>query len=208
MTQTIEGRLPLVAILRGLEPERAVAVGEALVAAGFDIIEVPLNSPDPLASIAALVAALGDRALIGAGTVLAEAEVDALAAIGAKLVVSPNANPAVIARTAAHGMVSLPGVLTPTEMFAALGAGASGLKIFPAEMVGPVGVKAVRAVLPRHVPVLAVGGISAANMGDYLAAGADGFGIGGSLFTPGKPIGAIAADACAIVAAFKAARAS
>jgi 2-dehydro-3-deoxyphosphogalactonate aldolase len=208
MTQTIEGRLPLVAILRGLEPERAVAVGEALVAAGFDIIEVPLNSPDPLASIAALVAALGDRALIGAGTVLAEAEVDALAAIGARLVVSPNANPAVIARTAAHGMVSLPGVLTPTEMFAALEAGASGLKIFPAEMVGPVGVKAVRAVLPRAVPVLAVGGISAANMGDYLAAGADGFGIGGSLFTPGKPIGAIAADARAIVAAFKAARAS
>jgi 2-dehydro-3-deoxyphosphogalactonate aldolase len=207
MTQTIEGRLPLVAILRGLEPERAVAVGEVLVAAGFDIIEVPLNSPDPLASIAALVAALGDRALIGAGTVLAEAEVDALAAIGAKLVVSPNANPAVIARTAAHDMVSLPGVLTPTEMFAALEAGASGLKIFPAEMVGPVGVKAVRAVLPRDVPVLAVGGISAANMGDYLAAGADGFGIGGSLFTPGKPIDAIAADARAIVAAFKAARA-
>jgi 2-dehydro-3-deoxyphosphogalactonate aldolase len=208
MTQTIEDRLPLVAILRGLEPDRAVAVGEVLVAAGFDIIEVPLNSPDPLASIAALVEALGDRALIGAGTVLAEAEVDALAAIGAKLVVSPNANPAVIARTAAHGMVSLPGVLTPTEMFAALEAGASGLKIFPAEMVGPVGVKAVRAVLPRAVPVLAVGGISAANMGDYLAAGADGFGIGGSLFTPGKPIGAIAADARAIVAAFKAARAS
>jgi 2-dehydro-3-deoxyphosphogalactonate aldolase len=208
MTQTIEGRLPLVAILRGLEPDRAVAVGEVLVAAGFDIIEVPLNSPDPLASIAALVAALGDRALIGAGTVLAEAEVDALAAIGAQLVVSPNANPAVIARTAAHGMVSLPGVLTPTEMFAALEAGASGLKIFPAEMVGPVGVKAVRAVLPRHVPVLAVGGISAANMGDYLAAGADGFGIGGSLFTPGKPTDAIAADARAIVAAFKAARAS
>jgi 2-dehydro-3-deoxyphosphogalactonate aldolase len=203
MTQTIEGRLPLVAILRGLEPVRAVAVGEVLVAAGFDIIEVPLNSPDPLASIAALVAALGDRALIGAGTVLAEAEVDALAAIGARLVVSPNANPAVIARTAAHGMVSLPGVLTPTEMFAALEAGASGLKIFPAEMVGPVGVKAVRAVLPRAVPVLAVGGITAANMGDYLAAGADGFGIGGSLFTPGKPLDAIAADARAIVAAFR-----
>jgi 2-dehydro-3-deoxyphosphogalactonate aldolase len=207
MTQTIEGRLPLVAILRGLEPDRALAVGEVLVAAGFDIIEVPLNSPDPLASIAALVTALGDRALIGAGTVLAEAEVDALAAIGARLVVSPNANPAVIARTVAHGMVSLPGVLTPTEMFAALEAGASGLKIFPAEMVGPVGVKAVRAVLPRTVPVLAVGGISAANMGDYLAAGVDGFGIGGSLFTPGKPLDAVAADARAMVAAFKAARA-
>jgi 2-dehydro-3-deoxyphosphogalactonate aldolase len=207
MTQTIEGRLPLVAILRGLEPERAAQVGEALVEAGFDIIEVPLNSPEPLVSIAALVEALGHRALIGAGTVLAEAEVDALAAIGAQLVVSPNCNPAVIRRTVEHGMASLPGVLTPTEMFAAIDAGASGLKIFPAEMVGPAGVKAVRAVLPRQVPVLAVGGISAANMGDYLAAGAAGFGIGGALFMPGKPLAAIAADARAIVAAFKAARA-
>jgi 2-dehydro-3-deoxyphosphogalactonate aldolase len=207
MTQTIEGRLPLVAILRGLEPERAARVGEALVEAGFDIIEVPLNSPEPLVSIAALVEALGHRALIGAGTVLAEAEVDALAAIGAQLVVSPNCNPAVIRRTVEHGMASLPGVLTPTEMFAAIDAGASGLKIFPAEMVGPAGVKAVRAVLPRQVPVLAVGGISAANMGDYLAAGAAGFGIGGALFMPGKPLAAIAADARAIVAAFKAARA-
>jgi len=207
MTQTIEGRLPLVAILRGLEPERAARVGEALVEAGFDIIEVPLNSPEPLVSIAALVEALGHRALIGAGTVLAEAEVDALAAIGAQLVVSPNCNPAVIRRTVEHGMASLPGVLTPTEMFAAIDAGASGLKIFPAEMVGPAGVKAVRAVLPRQVPVLAVGGISAANMGDYLAAGAAGFGIGGALFMPGKPLDAIAADARAIVAAFKAAHA-
>lgn len=206
MTQTIEGRLPLVAILRGLEPQRAVAVGEVLVEAGFDMIEVPLNSPEPLVSIAALVEALGHRALIGAGTVLAEAKVDALAAIGAKLVVSPNCNPAVIRRTSAHGMVSLPGVLTPTEMFAALEAGASGLKLFPAEMAGPAVIKAVRAVLPPAVPILAVGGISAANMGDYLAAGAAGFGIGGALFTPGKPLAAIAADARAIVAAFKAAR--
>ena len=207
MTQTIEGRLPLVAILRGLEPERAAQVGEALVEAGFDIIEVPLNSPEPLVSIAALVEALGHRALIGAGTVLAEAEVDALAAIGAQLVVSPNCNPAVIRRSVAHEMVSLPGVLTPTEMFAAIDAGASGLKIFPAEIVGPAGLKAVRAVLPRQVPVLAVGGISAANMGDYLAAGAAGFGIGGALFMPGKPLAAIAADARTIVAAFNAARA-
>ena len=207
MTQTIEGRLPLVAILRGLEPERAAQVGEALVEAGFDIIEVPLNSPEPLVSIAALVEALGHRALIGAGTVLAEAEVDALAAIGAQLVVSPNCNPAVIRRSVAHGMVSLPGMLTPTEMFAAIDAGASGLKIFPAEIVGPAGLKAVRAVLPRQVPVLAVGGISAANMGDYLAAGAAGFGIGGALFMPGKPLAAIAADARTIVAAFNAVRA-
>lgn len=208
MTHTIEGRLPLVAILRGLEPERAVAVGEALVEAGFDIIEVPLNSPDPLASIAALVSALGDHALVGAGTVLTEAEVDSLAAIGAGLVVSPNGNPAVIRRTAALGMVSLPGVFTPTEMFAALEAGASGLKLFPAEAASPAVIKAVRAVLSPQVPLLAVGGISAANMGDYLAAGATGFGIGGSLFKPGKPLGEIAEDARAIVAAFRAARAA
>jgi 2-dehydro-3-deoxyphosphogalactonate aldolase len=207
MTQTIEGRLPLVAILRGLEPERAAQVGEALVEAGFDIIEVPLNSPEPLVSIAALVEALGHRALIGAGTVLAEAEVDALTAIGAQLVVSPNCNPAVIRRSVEHGMVSLPGVLTPTEMFAAIEAGASGLKLFPADMAGPAVIKAVRAVLPPAVPILAVGGISAANMGDYLAAGAAGFGIGGALFMPGKPLDAIAADARAIVAAYKAARA-
>lgn len=206
MTHTIEGRLPLVAILRELEPERAVAVGEVLAEAGFDIIEVPLNSPDPLASIAALVEALGPRALVGAGTVLAEAEVDALAAIGAGLVVSPNCNPAVIRRSAAMGMVSLPGCFTPTEMFAALEAGASGLKLFPAEAASPAVVKAVRAVLPPQVPLLAVGGIGAANMGDYLAAGATGFGIGGSLFKPGKPLADIAADARAIVAAFKAAR--
>jgi 2-dehydro-3-deoxyphosphogalactonate aldolase len=206
MTGTIKGRLPLVAILRGLEPERAVAVGEVLADAGFDIIEVPLNSPEPLTSIAALVETLGDRALIGAGTVLNDAQVDDLAAIGAKLVVSPNCNPAVIRRTAAHGMVSMPGVVTPTEMFAALEAGATGLKIFPAEMVSPAIIKAVRAVLPQHVPVLAVGGINAGNMGDYLAAGAAGFGIGGLLFTPGKPLAAIAADARSIVTSFKAAR--
>lgn len=204
--QSIEGRTPLVAILRGLEPERAVAVGEVLVECGFDIIEVPLNSPDPLTSITALIDALGDRALIGAGTVLAEAQVDALAAIGAQLVVSPNGNPAVIRRAVGHGMVSLPGVLTPTEMFAALEAGATGLKIFPAEMVSPAIISAVRAVLPTSLPLFAVGGINAGNMGDYLSAGVAGFGIGGSLFKPGKPLAAIAADARSIVAAFDAAR--
>jgi len=208
MTQTIEGRLPLVAILRGLEPERAVAVGEVLVAAGFEIIEVPLNSPEPLASIAALVVTLDGRALIGAGTVLAEAEVDALADIGAKLVVSPNCNPAVIRRTLAHGMVSLPGTFTPTEMFAAIDADASGLKLFPAEMASPAVVKAVRAVLPPQVPLLAVGGIGPHNMADYLAAGAAGFGIGGSLFRPVKPLADIAEDARKLVAAFRAARAA
>jgi 2-dehydro-3-deoxyphosphogalactonate aldolase len=207
MTSAIDGRLPLVAILRALEPERAVAVGQALVDSGFDMIEVPLNSPDPFVSIAALVQALGDRALVGAGTVLSVEQVDRLAHIGARLVVSPNCNPAVIARAAALGMVSLPGVLTPTEMFAALDSGATGLKIFPAEMAGPAVVRAVRAVLPPQLPILAVGGIQADNMRDYLAAGTTGFGIGGSLFKPGKSIDAIATDARALVAAFAAARA-
>lgn len=206
MAGGLDSRLPLVAILRGLEPDRAVEVGETLAEAGFDLIEVPLNSPDPFASIAALAAALGERALVGAGTVLTVDQVDRLAEIGAGLVVSPNCDPAVINRTATLGMVSLPGVLTPTEMFAALGAGATGLKIFPAELVSPAAIKAVRAVLPPTVPVMAVGGISAANMGDYLAAGATGFGIGGALFTPGKPIDAIARDASAMVKAFRAAR--
>lgn len=204
--RSIEGKTPLVAILRGLEPERAVAVGKVLVDCGFDIIEVPLNSPDPMTSIAALVKAVGDRAMIGAGTVLTEAEVDQLAALGARLVVSPNCNPAVIRRVAGHGMVSLPGVLTPTEMFAALEAGATGLKIFPADMVSPAIIKAVCAVLPPAVPLFAVGGINADNMGDFLAAGVAGFGVGGSLFKPGKPLADIAADARSIVAAFKAAR--
>lgn len=205
MAQGLDGRLPLVAILRGLEPDRAVAIAEALISAGLDIIEVPLNSPDPFRSIAEIVRACGNRALIGAGTVLDTTQVDRLADIGAGLVVSPNCNPAVIARTAARGMVSLPGVLSPTEMFAALDAGATGLKIFPAELVTPAVVKAVKAVLPPPVPVYVVGGINAGNMAAYLAAGAAGFGMGGSLFKSGKPLEAIAADARALVAAYRAA---
>ncbi len=205
MDQRLEGKLPLVAILRGLEPERAVEVGSALVDAGFDMLEVPMNSPDPLRSIAALVAALGHKALIGAGTVLSTSVVDALADIGAELVISPNCNVEVIARTAARGMVSFPGVLTPSEMFAALEAGAAGLKIFPAELVAPPALKAIRAVLPPAVPVYVVGGIHAHNMGEYIAAGASGFGVGGSLFKPGKPVEHIARDAGAIIAAYKAA---
>lgn len=208
MNPGLDGKLPLVAILRGLEPERAVDVAEVLVAAGMDIIEVPLNSPDPFRSIGAIVAAVGDRALIGAGTVLQVDQVDRLADLGAGLVVSPNCSPAVIARTTAHGMVSLPGVLTPTEMFAALEAGATGLKIFPAELVSSAAVKAVKAVLPPAVPVYVVGGITSDNMADYLAAGAAGFGMGGALFKPGKSLAAIASDAQKLVATFKAARAS
>ena len=203
MGHRLDGRLPLVAILRGLEPERAVAVAEVLVSAGLEIIEVPLNSPEPFRSIGAIVAAVGERALIGAGTVLQVDQVDRLADLGAGLVVSPNCNPAVINRTAARGMVALPGVLTPTEMFAALDAGATGLKIFPAELVSPVVVKAVKAVLPPTVPIYMVGGINSENMATYLAAGAAGFGMGGSLFKPGKPLAAIAADAAALVSAYR-----
>lgn len=203
MGHGLDGRLPLVAILRGLEPERAVAVAEVLVTAGLDIIEVPLNSPDPFRSIGAILAAVGERALVGAGTVLQVDQVDRLADLGAGLVVSPNCSPAVINRTAARGMVSLPGVLTPTEMFAALDAGATGLKIFPAELVSPAVVKAVKAVLPATAPVYVVGGINSENMAAYLAAGAAGFGMGGSLFKPGKTLEAIAADAAALVSAYR-----
>ncbi len=205
MDQRLEGKLPLVAILRGLEPERAVEVGTALVEAGFDILEVPMNSPEPLRSIEAMMGVLGDKALIGAGTVLDTRQVDALADLGARLVVSPNCNVQVIVRTSARGMVSFPGVLTPSEMFTALEAGATGLKIFPAELMAPPILKAVRAVLPPAVPVYVVGGINAANMAEYIAAGASGFGIGGSLFKPGKPVEDIARDAVALVAAYKAA---
>jgi 2-dehydro-3-deoxyphosphogalactonate aldolase len=204
MSAFLAGHRPLIAILRGLEPERAAAVGRALVDAGISLIEVPLNSPDPLASIAAIIAAVGDRALVGAGTVLEVGQVRALAGIGARLVVAPNCNAAVIEAAVASGMIALPGVLTPTEMFAALAAGAHGLKIFPAELVPPVGVKAVRAVLPPGLPLFMVGGINAGNMVAYRTAGATGFGLGGSLFAPGKPIDAIAADARATVAAWDA----
>ena len=202
MEHWLEGKSPLVAILRGLEPERAVDVASALLESGFDILEVPMNSPEPLRSIGSIAAAIGDRALVGAGTVLAEQQVDRLIDAGARLVVSPNCNPAVIAHAAARSMVVLPGVFTASEMFAAIDAGASGLKIFPDELMKPTGIKAAKAVLPPDVPVLVVGGIHAGNMRDYLIAGATGFGMGGSVFRPGKPLEQIAQDARAIVEAF------
>jgi 2-dehydro-3-deoxyphosphogalactonate aldolase len=200
----LDGHRPLIAILRGLEPARAVDVAHALVDAGISLIEVPLNSPDPLSSIGAIIAAVGDAALVGAGTVLDTGAVRSLAGIGARLVVAPNCNAAVIDAAVASGMIALPGVLTPTEMFAAIAAGAHGLKIFPAELVPPAAVKAVRAVLPPGLPLFMVGGISAANMAAYRAAGATGFGLGSSLFTPGKPLADIAAAAKAVVAAWDA----
>ena len=176
--------LPLVAILRGLRPDEALAVGDALTASGWSLIEVPLNSPEPLTSIEALVQAF-PLALVGAGTVLTTAQVRDVHAAGGRLIVSPNFNADVVREAVALGMVCLPGVMTATEAFAALAAGATGLKLFPAEMASPAVVKALRAVLPADVPLLPVGGIGPGNMAAYRAAGASGFGIGSALFKPG-----------------------
>lgn len=196
----------LIAILRGIRPEEAVETGAALIAAGITSIEVPLNSPDPLDSIARLAEAFGDRAQIGAGTVLTPQAVADVAAAGGKLIVSPNMDPAVIAATKRHGMESWPGTFTPTECFAALAAGADGLKIFPANLVGPAGLKAIRAVLPPETRIYAVGGAGAENFADWFAAGADGFGIGTALYKPGQSAAETAAKAARITAAYDAAR--
>lgn len=175
---------PLVAILRGISPPEAQPVGGALVASGWRLIEVPLNSPDPLASIAALATAF-PQAVVGAGTVLHPAQVALVHAAGGRLIVAPNFNPDVVREAVRLGMHCLPGVFTATEAFAALDAGANGLKLFPAELIPPAGVKALRAVLPRDALVLPVGGITPGNMAAYRAAGADGFGIGSALYKPG-----------------------
>jgi 2-dehydro-3-deoxyphosphogalactonate aldolase len=176
--------LPLVAILRGLAPDEAVAIGHALVDGGFRLIEVPLNSPQPLRSIEALARAL-PQACVGAGTVLTAADVRAVHAVGGRMVVAPNFDAAVVAETVRLGAVALPGVATPSEALAALGAGAAALKLFPAEMIPPAAVKAMRAVLAPDTRLLPVGGISLANLEAYRAAGADGFGIGSSLYQRG-----------------------
>jgi 2-dehydro-3-deoxyphosphogalactonate aldolase len=177
--------LPLVAILRGIRPDEAVAVGRALVDAGWRLIEVPLNSPDPLRSIAALARALPD-AFIGAGTVLTATDARAVHAAGGRRVVAPNFSPEVMAESVRLGCVALPGVATPSEAFAALVAGAAALKLFPADMIPPAAVKAVRAVLPPATRLLPVGGIGLDNLEAYRAAGASGFGIGSSLYQPGR----------------------
>ena len=195
-------QLPLIAILRGLTPAEAPAIGEALVTSGFAIIEVPLNSPEPLQSIAELTRQF-PQTLIGAGTVLNVQQVNDVHAAGGRLVVAPNFNPAVVAQALALNMVVLPGVATPTEAFASLDAGAHGLKLFPAEMITPATVKALRAVLPKTAPLMPVGGITPDNMAAYLAAGASGFGLGSALYAPGKSAQAVQQQAQAFVRAFK-----
>ena len=186
--------LPLVAILRGITPDEAVPVGQALVDAGWSLIEVPLNSPRPLDSIAALVRAF-PQALVGAGTVLLADQVRAVAATGAGLIVSPNTNIDVLTEGLRLGLVCLPGVATPTEAFAALAAGAHGLKLFPAEWMPPAGLRAMRAVLPAGTRLMPVGGITPDNMAAYRAAGASGFGIGSALYKPGMGVAQVAVQA-------------
>ncbi|HWU76096.1 MAG TPA: 2-dehydro-3-deoxy-6-phosphogalactonate aldolase [Rhodanobacter sp.] len=180
--------LPLIAILRGLAPSEAVAMGEAIAGAGFRMLEVPLNSPQPLHSIRLLREHLGARCLIGAGTVLTPLQVDEVAAAGGQLIVMPHADPALIAAAKRAGLICTPGAVTPTEAFAALAAGADALKIFPAEQLGPAVIKAWRAVLPRSLALLPVGGITPDDMAAYVAAGADGFGIGSALYAPGRDV--------------------
>ena len=198
---------PLVAIIRGVTPAEAAEVGEAIFAAGIRIIEVPLNSPDPNESIARLAERLGDRALIGAGTVLETADVARVAQAGGRLVVSPNTHVPVIEATVAAGLVSMPGYFTPSEAFTALRAGAHALKFFPAEAATPAVVKSQRAVIPRNVPMLVVGGIAPGNLGPWLEAGADGFGLGSGVYRPGQDPATVGRQARAYVEAMKSPRA-
>jgi len=192
---------PLIAILRGVRPDEVVAIGEELVAAGFTLIEVPMNSPDPLDSVARLVAALGGRAMIGAGTVLTVDQVAAMHDAGGRMVISPNTNSDVIRASVAAGLVSLPGIATPSEALAALDAGATALKLFPAEAASPVVLKAMRAILPSELPILPVGGIVPEGMAPWRQAGAAGFGLGSALYKPGLTAGEVGERARAFVAA-------
>jgi 2-dehydro-3-deoxyphosphogalactonate aldolase len=201
LAQTL-AQLPLIAILRGLTPAEALAIGQALVNSGFAIIEVPLNSPEPFKSITALSQQF-PQTLIGAGTVLNAQQVKDVHAAGGRLVVAPNFNPAVVAQALALNMVVLPGVATATEAFAALDAGAHGLKLFPAEMISPATVKALRAVLPKAAALMPVGGIMPDNMAVYRAAGATGFGLGSALYAPGRSAEQVRLAAQNFVTAFR-----
>jgi 2-dehydro-3-deoxyphosphogalactonate aldolase len=195
---------PIIAILRGVQPAEAVAISGVILAAGIDKIEVPLNSPSPLESISAIAETYGNRALIGAGTVLTAVQVQQVKAAGGQLVVSPNCDPAVIAATIAAGMQSWPGIFTTSEAFTALQAGATGLKLFPSDVAGPKGLKAMRAILPVGTQVYAVGGAGPENFAEWVAASADGFGLGSAIYKPGDTPETVATKAQAIVAAFDA----
>ena len=195
--------LPLVAILRGLKPDEALAVGGALVDAGFRLIEVPLNSPEPFASVALLSREFGDEVVIGAGTVLDPVDVGRLADAGGRLVVCPHADPEVIAAAKRAGLPCLPGVATPSEGFAALRAGAAALKLFPAETLGPATLKAWRAVFPKATRFLPVGGIEPGTMAPWRVAGADGFGLGSALYNPGMTAAEVGRRAAAFVEAWR-----
>jgi 2-dehydro-3-deoxyphosphogalactonate aldolase len=190
---------PLIAIIRGVTPDEVEDIGAAIYEGGIRVIEVPLNSPDPLVSIARLARSLGDRALIGAGTVLEPDQVARVRDAGGRIIVSPNTYAPVIAATAEAGMISLPGYFTPSEAFDAIRAGAHGLKLFPAEGASPAVIKGQKAVIPSHVPILAVGGITPENMAPWLDAGTNGFGLGSGLYKPGQTPETTAAKARAYV---------
>ena len=194
----------IIAILRGITPDEAVAVAGVLIDAGITKIEVPLNSPEPFDSIERMIKAFRGKALFGAGTVLKTEDVAHLKAIGSDMIISPNCNVDIIKATKVADMLSFPGVMTPSECFSALDAGADGLKFFPGDLIGPVGLKAMRAVLPAETNCLAVGGASAANFGEWKAAGANGFGIGSALYKAGKSVEEVAYGAREIVAAYDA----
>lgn len=192
---------PLIAILRGVKPDEVLAVADALERQGIGIVEVPLNSPQPMESIARLARACGDRLLIGAGTVMSAAQVAEIAGAGGKLIVTPHADPAVTRAAKQHGLLAVPGFFTPAEAFAMLGAGADGLKLFPAEAASPAVLRALRAVLPAGTAVMPVGGIDASNMAAWQAAGAAGFGIGSAIYKPGDSPETVAAKAHGLVSA-------
>lgn len=197
--------MPVIAILRGITPPEAPAIGAALTGAGITILEVPLNSPDPFASIATLAGQCGD-AIVGAGTVLRPAEVAQVAGAGGRIVVSPNFSPDVVAATRAAGLISVPGVYTPSEAFAALDAGADALKLFPGDLLTPKAVGALRAVLPAGTRLMVTGGVGLDNLAAFMAAGTDGAGIGSALYRPGRPAGEVGRLAAALAEAARAAR--
>jgi 2-dehydro-3-deoxyphosphogalactonate aldolase len=206
-THLSAGAPAIVAILRGVHPDEVLAIARALIEGGVRIIEVPLNSPAPLASIERLASECGEQALIGAGTVTSVEAVDAVIAAGGRLIVAPNAERAVIRRSLERGLDVLPGVMTPTEAFAALDAGAHDIKLFPGGSLGPTHLRALREVLPRECRVWAVGGVDAANLTQWRRAGASGVGVGGALYRPGSSVEAVRGSAEQLVKAWRASEA-